>query len=407
MPPTLCSAIRRKGVNTIAPTALPEEIRFELLEDRYSRQRLIASWDQEKLARASVLVAGAGALGNEVLKNLALLGVGKILVIDFDRIELSNLSRCVLFRDGDIGQSKAVIAAAALRKLNPEIEVDALDGDLECDLGLSRIRECDLVLGCLDSIYARWILNRACRRAGRAWINAGINAGVGEVSLFAPDQGACYECGMNRQMWEQIHERRSCMLLPKKMPPRMVPSTAIIASLTAALQVNEALQWIHGEGHLAPGEMLMLSLAPYSLSSISANPKPDCLAHESYGPSVFVAAEPLEVTVGELLDGFPGDAALQLDFDVIESWLCMNCGNEPCGRRLSKKLAGEVCCPRCGMERRPQLVHEIQRAHWMAELSPAELGIPPRSILAIATESGTTYVEFIRSREWQPSPSRS
>jgi adenylyltransferase/sulfurtransferase len=386
---------------------LPEEIRFELLEDRYSRQRLIASWDQEKLARASVLVAGAGALGNEALKNLALLGVGKILIVDFDCIEISNLSRSVLFRDEDIGQSKAVTAAAAVGRLNPEMEVEAMDGDLECDLGLGRIRECDLVLGCLDSIYARWVLNRACRRAGRAWINAGINAGVGEVSLFAPDTGACYECGMNRQMWEQIHERRSCMLLPKTMPPRMIPSTAIIASLTAALQVNEALQWIHGEGHLGPGETLLLSLSPYSLSTFGTKPKPDCLAHDSCAPSIFVAAEPGEITAAELLDQIPGAASLQLDFDLVESWVCVNCGRERAGRRLSRALARDVSCPQCNGERRPQLVHEINRCDWMADLSLAELGVPPRAILGVTIESGTAYVELIRSREWQPSPSRS
>lgn len=407
MPPTLCLAIRRKGVNTIAPTALLEEIRFELLEDRYSRQRLIPSWDQEKLARASVLVAGAGALGNEVLKNLALLGVGKILIVDFDRIEISNLSRSVLFGEEDVGQSKAFTAAAALRRLNPEMAVEAIDGDLECDLGLGRIRECDLVLGCLDSIYARWVLNRACRRAGRAWINAGINADVGEVSLFAPDAGACFECGMNRQMWEQIHERRSCTLLKRTMKPRMVPSTAIIASLTAALQVNEALKSIHGEGHLAPGETLLLSLSPYSLSSFSTKAKPDCLAHESCAPSIFIEAEPGEITAGELLDRIPGAASLQLDFDVVESWVCVNCGKERAGRRLSKELARDATCPECDGERRPQLAHEITRVDWMADLSLAELGVPPRSILGVATESETAYVELIRSREWQPSPSRS
>jgi adenylyltransferase/sulfurtransferase len=386
---------------------LPEKISFELLEDRYSRQRLIASWDQEKVARASVLVAGAGALGNEVLKNLALIGVGKILIVDFDRVEISNLSRSVLFREEDIGESKAHVAAGALRRLNPEIQIEAMDGDLEFDVGLGKIRECDLVLGCLDSIYARWVLNRLCQRAGRSWINAGINASVGEISLFAPGDGPCYECGMTQQMWQQIHERRSCMLLPKKMPPRTIPSTAIIASLTAALQVNEALNWIHGKANLRSGEMAMLSLEPYSLSSFSMNAKPDCLAHETYAPSIFIDADPAEITVAELLEGVPAATSVQLDFDVVESWLCTNCGQERVGRRLSKKLAEQALCPQCAMERRPQLLHEVSRADWLANLLLSDLGVPRQAMLRVVTDSGMECVELIREHKWQPSPSRS
>ena len=128
------------------------------------------------MSKSKILVAGAGALGNEVLKNLALLGAGHILIVDFDRVEISNLSRSILFREEDLGMPKASTAARALQRLNPEICVEAIDGDLETDLGLGEIRDYDIVLGCLDSIYARWLLNRACQKAGRPWINAGINA---------------------------------------------------------------------------------------------------------------------------------------------------------------------------------------------------------------------------------------
>src|SRR5215472_7394542 len=89
--------------------------------DRYSRLRLISWWRQERLAAARVLVVGAGALGNEVIKNLALVGAGTVYVIDFDTVEPSNLSRSVLFRAEDGGQAKAVVAAWRARELNPDI----------------------------------------------------------------------------------------------------------------------------------------------------------------------------------------------------------------------------------------------------------------------------------------------
>ncbi|HEY6349144.1 MAG TPA: ThiF family adenylyltransferase [Candidatus Angelobacter sp.] len=381
-------------MNTITPTASLPELNFELLEDRYSRQRLIASWDQDKVAKARILVAGAGALGNEVLKNVALIGIGSILIIDFDRVEISNLSRSVLFREEDIGEPKAATAARALQRLNPDIDVSAIDGDLECDLGLGQLGECDLVLGCLDSIHARWVLNRACQRAGRPWINAGINATVGEVCTYAPQSGPCYECGMTQQMWQQIHQRRSCMLLPKKLPLRTIPTTSVIASLTAALQVNEALKRIHGEQQLSPGEMLLLSLEPYALSSFSMVAKRDCLAHEIYSPSVSLDAPPDEITVAKLLARIPDAIVLHLDFDILESWLCRQCGEEPVGRRLAGESGKERSCPQCNSERTPQLVHEIRPSDWLAGRSLAALGVPIRAILRVGTTVGIQCVEL-------------
>src|SRR5215510_11251402 len=96
--------------------------------DRYGRFRLISWWRQEKLAAARVLVVGAGALGNEVLKNLALLGVGHVFIIDYDTIESTNLTRSVLYRAGDEGQPKAHRAAAAVKRINPDVKVRALNG---------------------------------------------------------------------------------------------------------------------------------------------------------------------------------------------------------------------------------------------------------------------------------------
>src|SRR5688572_19131547 len=104
-------------------------------EDRFSRFKLIGWWDQERLAKARVVVIGAGALGNEIVKNLALLGVGNVFIADLDRIELSNLSRSVLFRAADCGRSKAEVAAERARELFPEMNVQEFSGNIVYDLG--------------------------------------------------------------------------------------------------------------------------------------------------------------------------------------------------------------------------------------------------------------------------------
>ena len=97
-----------------------------LTQSRYDRQERITWWDQDKLTKSRVLVVGAGALGNEIVKNLALVGVGNITIVDMDLIEHTNLSRCVFFRDGDEGKFKAEVLASRAEELNPEIAIDSI-----------------------------------------------------------------------------------------------------------------------------------------------------------------------------------------------------------------------------------------------------------------------------------------
>src|SRR6187401_475877 len=139
--------------------------------DRYGRFRLISWWRQEKLAAAKVLVVGAGALGNEVLKNLALLGVGHVYVIDYDTIESTNLTRSVLYRASDAGKSKAERAAAAVKAINPDVKVHAVNGNVIADLGLGVYAEMDVVIGCLDNREARLWINRQCWKLNKPWVD--------------------------------------------------------------------------------------------------------------------------------------------------------------------------------------------------------------------------------------------
>src|SRR5947207_1434951 len=113
---------------------------LDLTADRFSRFRAINWWDQALLSAARVLVVGAGALGNEVIKNLSLLGVGNLLIADMDRIEESNLSRSVLFRASDQGQLKAERAAQAAREIYPGINAIPLNGNILADVGLGYFR---------------------------------------------------------------------------------------------------------------------------------------------------------------------------------------------------------------------------------------------------------------------------
>src|SRR5437016_6216452 len=142
--------------------------------DRFSRFHMIGWWDQRKLSRAKVLVIGAGALGNEIIKNLALLGVGNVFVVDRDAIEGSNLSRSVLFRAEDCGRLKADVAVAAAKNVYPGLHARAFNGNVVYDVGLGLFRWADVIIGGLDNREARVAINRAASRAGKVWIDGAI-----------------------------------------------------------------------------------------------------------------------------------------------------------------------------------------------------------------------------------------
>src|SRR5580704_17798664 len=128
----------------------------EVSEDRFSRLRLISWWDQEKIAKCRLLVVGAGALGNEILKNAALLGFTQVVVVDIDRIEESNLSRAVLYRSGDVGKFKAEAAARAYGSLAPDARVQPVVANVVHGCGLGLFEWSDVIVAGLDNREARY-----------------------------------------------------------------------------------------------------------------------------------------------------------------------------------------------------------------------------------------------------------
>ena len=134
-------------------------------------------FSQSQVSAAHVMVVGCGALGNEVLKNLVLMGVMHIVVVDFDIVEVGNLTRSVFFTKEDAEQRrlKVMVIAERLRQLNPVVEVIPVCGDIAYDVGLGLIRQMDVVISCVDSRWARFCINRYCMRAGIPWVDGGID----------------------------------------------------------------------------------------------------------------------------------------------------------------------------------------------------------------------------------------
>jgi molybdopterin-synthase adenylyltransferase len=364
-------------------------------DDRYARFRLIAWWDQDKLTHAKVMVVGAGALGNEVLKNLALLGVGTVYIIDFDEIEASNLTRSVLFRARDQGRPKAEAAAQTLADINPAMKIYPMLANVITDVGLGLFRDVDVVVGCLDNREARLWVNRQCWKVNTPWIDGGIQEINGVVKVFAPPDGACYECAMTENDYRLINLRYSCPLLRQEdIQAGKVPTAPTISSMIAGLQTQEALKLIHGMP-VASGQAMVYNGLVNNFYKTNYQRREDCLSHETYPAAIDVPLSAGKHTAGELFAAVhehlhdQTNARLSLDRDLVVSLDCTECGHsQEVLRPLQLVGMREAECPKCGKLSRPVLEHTIEEGSPLAQKHLSQLGIPPYDIVRVTTDQG-------------------
>lgn len=383
-----------------------EILRIE--ESRYERLEQISWWQQATLRNAQVLVAGAGALGNEILKHLTLLGVGRVVVVDFDRIELSNLSRAIFFRAADAGAAKAEVIAARMSESNPDIRVLPLVGDLRWDLGLGLLRRMDIVLAGLDSIGSRRALNRMCWMAGIPWIDGAISELDGIVRVFVPGQGACFECGLGESDYRQLNIRHACQPVPREQEVGVsIPTSPTSASVVAAWQTQEALKYLHGRPMLASQGVSFFGNS-YEFWKPRYAPRDGCPAHETLGDIEMLADASSEMTVADLLAAVRGRwgarVNVELDREVMLAMRCMSCGNsEARVTPLFRVRYDETLCPRCGAEGDLVLTHRLDDRLVLADVPLSALGIPPLHILAARPPGGETrYFELTGDAAREP-----
>ena len=220
----------------------------------------LSHFEQELVNDAHIMVVGCGALGNEVLKDLALMGVRHLVLVDFDRVEPDNLSRSILFSrdDAAAGRYKVEAAADRLKQLNPDIEVRGIIGDIAYDVGLGLIRQMDVVIGCVDNRWARYCINRLCMRAGVPWVDGGIDGLEGTARVFRPGEN-CYACNLGPEGLKDLRRRMPCSgIIRHNEAAGRAATTPVIASIIGAVEVQEALKLIHRE-QLDSGELTSLS----------------------------------------------------------------------------------------------------------------------------------------------------
>ncbi|MCQ9208399.1 MAG: molybdopterin-synthase adenylyltransferase MoeB [Omnitrophica bacterium] len=236
--------------------------------ERYSRQILlprIGGKGQQKLLDARVLIIGAGGLGSPAALYLASAGIGRIGIVDSDKVELSNLQRQILHSTADLGRTKVDSAKDTLNAINQDAEVVPDQIRLTSENIMDIIAKYDIIIDGSDNFPTRYLVNDACVISGKPLVHGGIFRFDGQAMTILPGESACYRC-----------------LFPEPPPPGLVPSCqeagilGAVAGIIGTMQANEVLKYILGIGNLLTGRLLIFNALDSSFRQVKVPRDPKC-----------------------------------------------------------------------------------------------------------------------------------
>lgn len=220
---------------------------------------------QERLKKASVLLVGSGGLGCPAALYLAAAGVGRLGLIDFDRVELSNLQRQVLFGEGSLGRQKVEVAAERLSDLNPHTQVEGHASRLDPSNAVQLLSQYDIVVDGSDNFATRYLVNDTCVGLGKVFVHASVSRFNGQLSTFDPKTGPCYRC-----------------IFPSAPPPEAMPNCSesgvlgVLPGVMGTLQATEVLKLLLGLGAPLIGRLLIFDGLAGSFREMGLQKDPNC-----------------------------------------------------------------------------------------------------------------------------------
>ncbi len=232
--------------------------------ERYTRQMGLPDWGedgQERLRDARVFIAGAGGLGSAVALYLTAAGVGRITLCDPDTVELSNLNRQVLYSTSDIGRGKVTAASEHLVSLNPAAAIVPQSYRIDTDSAPDLVAGHDIAIDCLDTLDARFVLNRACIALGIPMVYGAVSGFTGQLSLIHPPTTPCLEC-----------------FISDKSPTEMPQVPGCTAGMIGSLQATEAIKYLIGIGRTLAGRLLVVDGMGPRFDVLEIERDPDCPA---------------------------------------------------------------------------------------------------------------------------------
>lgn len=383
---------------------------FNIEEEIYDRRSIFLplKWNIAAIKKATVIVIGAGALGNEVLKNLALIGVGSIIIIDFDIIEKKNLAKSVLFRNADCdGKTlKAEIAAKRLKELNPEVKILTINGDLMIDVGLGLFKRADVSIGCVDNRLTRMWINRFCHWLNKSWVDGGIADLGGQVTVLEPGV-SCYESNLSPEALANIRYRNSCVTRAKRYASAgLANTTPITSSVIGAMQVQEAMKIISkapSKNSMAGQQFFYEGLSNEYMLLPYGSLKEGCLSHmrieEIEEAKVLTHNSSIEETLNWLADFFKDpEVTISLHYELILE-VARESGDKPITfvKPRPKITQADLNAYKTYPEEDVRIItytSEIDRNFKHPELLLKDIGVPPLHILTVISGGKRQYVEL-------------
>ncbi len=235
---------------------------------RYSRHLImpeVGVEGQEKLLKAKILLIGAGGLGSPLAPSLSAAGVGELTLVDFDRVDESNLQRQVIHFTSDVGKLKVESAKEKIKEINPYCKVNTIVARMTSDNAMDIVRGHDIVIDGTDNFPTRYLMNDACILSGKPNIYGSIFRFEGQAIVFNPGKGPCYRC-----------------LYPEPPPPGAVPSCAeggvlgILPGIIGLVQATEAIKIILGKGSLLIGRLMLFNAMEMKFREVKIRQNPEC-----------------------------------------------------------------------------------------------------------------------------------
>ncbi len=381
-------------------------------ETATDRQELITGWKQTVLHAGRALVVGAGAIGNELLKNLALLGFGYVMICDMDHISTSNLSRTVLFTPEDLNKKKAVVAAErfVLMNVDKSAKADYCICNINDELGAGVFHHVDVVIGCLDNIQTRCEVSRRCALTGKPYFDAAILDLTANLRVVHPSETEpCWVCSIPQQVLgaNQQMIRNSCDAFKKKAHATGHAATVQVSSaFIAALQAQEVVKYLHsriGTMNVQMGYSYSFDGRTNTFCGGYLRRRPTCDGHTVLSRIQETPIEQnwtLRQTLEYARDQLGEEYILTFEYEnvyknfaFITKGKCRHCGKELNIWKNQKSIVeSDLYCPTC-----PQVANNQSGARENAlfafalceenepfmDLTLEELGVPPFDILVM------------------------
>ena len=236
--------------------------------ERYSRHLImpeVAMEGQRKLKQASVLLVGMGGLGSPTAMYLAAAGLGRLGIVDFDVVDVTNLQRQIIFSTEDVGRPKLQAAEERLKGINPYLQIDSFEERLTSENALEILGNYDIIIDGTDNFPTRYLVNDACVLLGKPNVYGSIFRFEGQASVFYAKEGPCYRC-----------------LYPEPPPPGLVPSCAeggvlgILPGNIGLIQATETVKLILGKGEPLIGRLLLFDALAMKYRELKLRKDPNC-----------------------------------------------------------------------------------------------------------------------------------